>query len=96
MLGHMKHECDLVVGEESLIELPDERLPFGDWLRASPEKQARVSFEARRQNTDTSSLRRKRFEKFKDNIDSKNRAQDLDKEDDISEPKIESSEVAEV
>ncbi|KAL8554502.1 hypothetical protein ACS0TY_002617 [Phlomoides rotata] len=46
MLGHMKWECDLMEGEESVLKILDDHLSFGEWLRASPGKQARVSSEA--------------------------------------------------
>ncbi|KAL8524893.1 hypothetical protein ACS0TY_014497 [Phlomoides rotata] len=42
MFGHMKRECDLVEGEEIVTDLPDEKLPFGEWMRASPSKKATV------------------------------------------------------
>ncbi|KAL8557011.1 hypothetical protein ACS0TY_004477 [Phlomoides rotata] len=43
MLGHMKRECDLVEEGENLLEVPDEKLSFGDWLRASPAKRPSVT-----------------------------------------------------
>ncbi|KAL8539113.1 hypothetical protein ACS0TY_000921 [Phlomoides rotata] len=43
MLGHMRRECDLADDERDIQSLPDNILPFGDWMRASPYKKTSVS-----------------------------------------------------
>ncbi|KAL8477833.1 hypothetical protein ACS0TY_029939 [Phlomoides rotata] len=65
MLGHMRRECDLGSGMEGLEDLPETRLLFGEWIRASSMKKATVITEESRRPTDSSSLRRRLFEKFK-------------------------------
>ncbi|KAL8496990.1 hypothetical protein ACS0TY_020609 [Phlomoides rotata] len=42
-LGHMRRECDLAEGEADLDDIPEEKLPFGEWMRASPMKKASVT-----------------------------------------------------
>lgn len=56
-LGHMRRECDFVEEVCEIKDLPEERLSFGDWLRASPLKKASV--------ITSTSIRRKLFEKFR-------------------------------
>ncbi|KAL8556060.1 hypothetical protein ACS0TY_003750 [Phlomoides rotata] len=43
ILGHMRRECDLTEGATELDELPEEKLPFREWLRASPMKKASIT-----------------------------------------------------
>ncbi|KAL8515619.1 hypothetical protein ACS0TY_014348 [Phlomoides rotata] len=54
MLGHMKRKCDLVEGEDTVADIHDEKLPFGEWMRNS--------HKTPKQDT---SLHRKLFERFK-------------------------------
>ncbi|KAL8456284.1 hypothetical protein ACS0TY_034481 [Phlomoides rotata] len=48
--------------------LPDTKLPFGDWLRASPGKKATVSMEVNPQKRESTSIRRQLFEKFVESV----------------------------
>ncbi|KAL8491590.1 hypothetical protein ACS0TY_023257 [Phlomoides rotata] len=61
-------KCDLMEGEDSVATIPDEKLPFGEWLRASPSKQATVSSDARKLNVEKTSLHRHLFERFKESV----------------------------
>lgn len=93
MLGHMKKECDLAEDFEGIRTMAEEKLPYGEWLRASPFKKASVSTE-RRQNTEgTSSLRRRLFEAFKRNIQE---GKELGEEVEVPEKSIEKTENTEV
>ncbi|KAL8502305.1 hypothetical protein ACS0TY_021443 [Phlomoides rotata] len=69
MLGHMRKECDLGSGMEGLEALPETKLPFGEWMRASPSKNATIITEENQRSTEQSSLRRRLFEKFKQSLD---------------------------
>ncbi|KAL8491100.1 hypothetical protein ACS0TY_022940 [Phlomoides rotata] len=64
VLGHMRRECDLAEGGDDLNGIPDDSLPFGKWMRASPMKKASVSSEEQRRPM-VNPLRRQLFEKFK-------------------------------
>lgn len=83
----MKRECDLLAGADIIRNLEDVKLPFGEWLRASPFKKASVSSGYPKQDSEPVSMRRKFFEKFKKNILDEN---DLEEEDDdkTEQPKI--------
>lgn len=67
-LGHMRRECDLTEGSSELESLSDDKLPFGEWMKASPMKTASVSIAGQGKNSDNFSLRRQLFEQFKQNI----------------------------
>ncbi|KAL8511716.1 hypothetical protein ACS0TY_018227 [Phlomoides rotata] len=81
LLGHMKRDCDLVEGEENEINVADDKLPFGEWLRASPGKTVTISSMARCGNTDKSSLRRQLFERFKESVRTENKHHDHEGDD---------------
>ncbi|KAL8512437.1 hypothetical protein ACS0TY_018782 [Phlomoides rotata] len=68
LLGHMRKECDLLEGVAEIEEIPEEKLPYGEWMRASPMKNAAVTVTEQKTPKDCSSLRRKLFEKFKQSI----------------------------
>ncbi|KAL8546388.1 hypothetical protein ACS0TY_006204 [Phlomoides rotata] len=42
-LGHMRKECDLTEGPDDFESIQESKLPFGEWMRASPMKKASVS-----------------------------------------------------
>ncbi|KAL8477664.1 hypothetical protein ACS0TY_029820 [Phlomoides rotata] len=63
LLGHMRRECDLAEGGEDLDAIPEEKLPFGEWMRASPMRKATVTTEEGKKPADNS-LRRKLFDEF--------------------------------
>ncbi|KAL8457682.1 hypothetical protein ACS0TY_035523 [Phlomoides rotata] len=65
MLGHMKRECDLVEEGEHLLEVPDAKLPFGDWLRASPAKRPSVTTINQEPAREISPTRRRLFDNFR-------------------------------
>ncbi|KAL8556719.1 hypothetical protein ACS0TY_004251 [Phlomoides rotata] len=65
LLGHMKRECDLADGVESILTIPDDKLPYGEWLKASHNKKVSVSTEEHHKHRDHYSLRRRLFEKFR-------------------------------
>lgn len=53
---------------EDMRDIPEERPPFGDWMRASPMKTISVTTMDKPRNRDNFSLRHKLFENFKKNI----------------------------
>ncbi|KAL8528322.1 hypothetical protein ACS0TY_005940 [Phlomoides rotata] len=65
IIGHMRRECDLVDGSIDLGSIPDSKLPFREWLKASPMKQATVKTDKQQRPPKKESLRKKLFEKFK-------------------------------
>ncbi|KAL8461739.1 hypothetical protein ACS0TY_033007 [Phlomoides rotata] len=65
MLGHMKRECDLGEDCEDIRNIQDDKLPFGEWMRATPGKLAAVSTGEHRAPNDNFSLRKNHFERFK-------------------------------
>ncbi|KAL8514793.1 hypothetical protein ACS0TY_013756 [Phlomoides rotata] len=46
LLGHMRRECDLADEGDEVEDLSDEKLPFGEWMRASPMKKTIVELQA--------------------------------------------------
>ncbi|KAL8497271.1 hypothetical protein ACS0TY_020817 [Phlomoides rotata] len=58
LLGHMRHECDLADGGDEVEDLVDEKLPFGEWMRASPMKKAEVSLDDQNKPKENGTLRR--------------------------------------
>ncbi|KAL8545881.1 hypothetical protein ACS0TY_005847 [Phlomoides rotata] len=66
--GHMRNECDLIDGSKLMENLPNTKLPFGDWMRASPGKKTLVSMEANTPKRENTSMRRQLFEKFKESV----------------------------
>ncbi|KAL8507188.1 hypothetical protein ACS0TY_017917 [Phlomoides rotata] len=68
MLGHMRCECDLADGGDEMEDLPDEKLPFGEWMRASPMKKATVSLDDQKNPKESVTLRWKLFDRFKQSI----------------------------
>ncbi|KAL8457951.1 hypothetical protein ACS0TY_035719 [Phlomoides rotata] len=56
LLGHLRRECDLVNGSEGLEDLPETKLPFGEWMRTSPIKKAAVCMEGNRRPVEQSSM----------------------------------------
>lgn len=42
-IGHMKRECELTEEGSELLTIPDAKLPYGEWLKASPLRKASVS-----------------------------------------------------
>ncbi|KAL8520178.1 hypothetical protein ACS0TY_010918 [Phlomoides rotata] len=67
-LGHMRRECHLLDGSKIIENLPDTKLPFGDWLRDSPGKKATVSMEVNPPKRESTSIRRQLFEKFVESV----------------------------
>ncbi|KAL8470414.1 hypothetical protein ACS0TY_033045 [Phlomoides rotata] len=67
-LGHMRKECDLVEGSTLMEKLPNTKLPFRDWLRASPGKKALISMEEQKPLCEPTLIRWQLFEKFKERI----------------------------
>ncbi|KAL8462316.1 hypothetical protein ACS0TY_032575 [Phlomoides rotata] len=65
MLGHMKRECDLVEEREHLLEVSNAKLPFGDWLRASPAKRPSVTTVTQEPVREISPTRRRLFDNFR-------------------------------
>ncbi|KAL8470086.1 hypothetical protein ACS0TY_032815 [Phlomoides rotata] len=63
----MRRECDLAEGGDDLDGMPEDNLPFGEWMRASPMKKASVSMEEQRRPV-VNPLRRQLFKKFKKDI----------------------------
>ncbi|KAL8497264.1 hypothetical protein ACS0TY_020810 [Phlomoides rotata] len=96
MLGHMKMGCGLIEEEENVTMILDEKLPFGEWLRASPSKQVTVFSEARRMNTNNTSLRRQLFECFKESVKYGPNLKKQEGEEEETPRKPENKEVAEV
>ncbi|KAL8514223.1 hypothetical protein ACS0TY_013373 [Phlomoides rotata] len=43
VVGHMKRECDFVAEKRELLNIQDDKLPFGEWIKASPAKKALVT-----------------------------------------------------
>ncbi|KAL8464989.1 hypothetical protein ACS0TY_034462 [Phlomoides rotata] len=64
----MRKECDLVDGSTDLSSIPDSKLPFGEWLKASPMKQATVRTNEQRRAPVKKSLRKQFFKRFKQSI----------------------------
>lgn len=62
-LGHLKRECDVVDDRDEYLSLTDEKLPFGDWLRASPLRQVKVIVEEQKAD-DNLGARKKLFQAF--------------------------------
>lgn len=69
-LEHMRRECDLTEDMDDLLRLPDSKLPYGEWMRASPYKKASVSTEHARPEKGEWTLRRRLFEDFKRKVKS--------------------------
>ncbi|KAL8502165.1 hypothetical protein ACS0TY_021324 [Phlomoides rotata] len=69
LLGHMKRECDLADGVESVSSIPNDKLPYGEWLKASSNKKISVSTEEKTRQKDHTLLRRKLFEKFRQSVE---------------------------
>lgn len=72
-LEHMRRECDIVDDSDEIHNLPDKKLPFGEWMRASPFKKAAISTKVTGSKQGTWSQRRRLFEEFKQNIQKKKR-----------------------
>ncbi|KAL8528455.1 hypothetical protein ACS0TY_006039 [Phlomoides rotata] len=68
IVGHMRRECDLVDGSTDMGSIPDSKLPYGKWKKASPMKQASVKSDEQRRPPKKESLCKKFFEKFKQSI----------------------------
>lgn len=64
ILGHMRRECDLIEGATEIRSIPEDKLPYGEWLRASPMKRTVIST-AEPPKINTPSLRRTLFENFR-------------------------------
>ncbi|KAL8507358.1 hypothetical protein ACS0TY_018053 [Phlomoides rotata] len=64
-MGHMKWECALVDDGSDILDIPDDKLPFGNWIKASPAKKASMSSDNVKEKCGTSPLRRRLFEKIK-------------------------------
>ncbi|KAL8548227.1 hypothetical protein ACS0TY_007521 [Phlomoides rotata] len=64
MLGHMRRECDLAEGVDELEDLPEEKLPFGEWMRASPMKKMPITVDENQRPIENT-LRRQLFDNFK-------------------------------
>ncbi|KAL8483746.1 hypothetical protein ACS0TY_026432 [Phlomoides rotata] len=50
---------------KELLNIPDEKLPYGDWMKASPSKRASVTTTPNSEKKVTSLLRCRLFEKLK-------------------------------
>ncbi|KAL8510587.1 hypothetical protein ACS0TY_017419 [Phlomoides rotata] len=68
-LGHMKRECDLADDRIDILTLPDDELPYGNWMKASPAKKASVILENMKEKCVTSPLRRRLFDKIRAEIE---------------------------
>ncbi|KAL8543414.1 hypothetical protein ACS0TY_004086 [Phlomoides rotata] len=68
MLGHMRMECDLAEGLNIMMSIADEKLPFREWMKASPSKKAAISTSEQTGKPEESSIRRRLFEKFRRSI----------------------------
>ncbi|KAL8523277.1 hypothetical protein ACS0TY_013308 [Phlomoides rotata] len=68
MLGHMRRECDLAEGVETLEDISKDKIPFREWMRASPLKKASISVDGNKIAKDTTSLRRKLFDNFRQTL----------------------------
>ncbi|KAL8541618.1 hypothetical protein ACS0TY_002761 [Phlomoides rotata] len=78
LMGHMKRECDLPDEDSDIVTLPEDKLPFGEWLRASLVRKASVATEPRKASVGAPSLRKQLFENFRKKI----QENELDEEDD--------------
>ncbi|KAL8494414.1 hypothetical protein ACS0TY_025284 [Phlomoides rotata] len=78
LMGHMKRECDLPDEGSDIVTLPEDKLPFGEWLRESPARKVSVSTEPRKASVGAPSLRKQLFENFRKKI----QENELDEEDD--------------
>ncbi|KAL8504932.1 hypothetical protein ACS0TY_016216 [Phlomoides rotata] len=38
IMGYMKRECDLLEKESDIVTMPEEKLPFGEWMRFADKK----------------------------------------------------------
>ncbi|KAL8468264.1 hypothetical protein ACS0TY_031488 [Phlomoides rotata] len=65
LIGHMKRECDFEREKQELLNIPDEKLPYRDWMKTSPLKRASVTTIPSKEKRVTSPLRRWLFEKLK-------------------------------
>ncbi|KAL8555772.1 hypothetical protein ACS0TY_003548 [Phlomoides rotata] len=61
-------ECDLAEGLNMMASLSNEKLPFGEWMKAPPSKKADISTLEQTSKPEESSIRRRLFEKFKRSI----------------------------
>ncbi|KAL8476642.1 hypothetical protein ACS0TY_029076 [Phlomoides rotata] len=64
----MRRECDLAEGVADVADLPEDKLPFGEWMRASPMKKATVSVDDHKKQGDNTSLRRQLFDNFRQKL----------------------------
>ncbi|KAL8484306.1 hypothetical protein ACS0TY_026839 [Phlomoides rotata] len=69
----MRKECGLAEGVEGLDNHPEIKLPFGDWMRASPLKKAVVSIKDYTTPKKHTSVRSRLFEKFKQTMEKENK-----------------------
>ncbi|KAL8501062.1 hypothetical protein ACS0TY_020581 [Phlomoides rotata] len=73
-LGHMRKEFDLAERVEGLENLPETKLPFGDWMRAFPLKKAAVRIKDNTTPKEHTSVRKCLFEKFKQSMERESKA----------------------
>lgn len=62
-ISHLKRDCEVIDAKDEYISLADDRLHFGDWLRASPSKQIKVIVEEPKAD-DNLATRKKLFHAF--------------------------------
>ncbi|KAL8488130.1 hypothetical protein ACS0TY_024425 [Phlomoides rotata] len=72
LIGHMKRKCNFVDEKKELLNIHEDKLPFGEWIKASPAKKASVTTENTKVKRVTSPLRRRLFEKLQAEIAEEN------------------------
>ncbi|KAL8512470.1 hypothetical protein ACS0TY_018808 [Phlomoides rotata] len=72
LVGHMKRECDFVAEKKELLNIHDDKLPFGEWIKASPAKKASVTTMNTKEKRVNSPLQRRLFEKLKVELEEDN------------------------
>ncbi|KAL8464951.1 hypothetical protein ACS0TY_034440 [Phlomoides rotata] len=70
-MGNMKRECDLADDRVEILNIPDNKLPYGNWIKASPAKKVSVTSENMKEKHETSLMRRRFFEKIRIGIEGK-------------------------
>lgn len=66
-IGHMRRECDLTDSSQEILDLSEEELPYGEWMRVSPLKKAVVTT-SEIQRDPASNVRKALFENFRKSV----------------------------
>lgn len=80
-LGHMRRECDLLEESNEIRELTEDKLPYGEWMRA-------VVDTVEQKGEQASQLRRALFEKFKNSLAKEDKGEDSSDQENSGREKL--------